>query len=89
MSNAKRNGARTNSTDNAKSVTDFAMVAEARQQVNKTFVKSCIEKSVAKVRELRIAGMINNNGADDIQHDLIMALVILDDTTQASELVHT
>lgn len=88
-SSARRNGGRGAASSNTKSVTDLAMAAQAKEQVNRTFIRSCIEKSVAKVQELRVAGMINNNGADDIRHELIMALVVMDDPKQASELVHT
>ena len=59
-------------------VSIIAMKREAQEQAKRVYAQTCIERAIMKVRELRLAGMVNKAGADDIQHHLILALSVFE-----------
>ncbi|MMZ46543.1 hypothetical protein D1872_81610 [compost metagenome] len=65
-------------TNNGLDIPELITQKQVRDQAIKDYVALCLEKAVIKTRELRMAGMINKAGADEIMHVLILALSTLE-----------
>lgn len=55
-----------------------AQVREHRQELQNR-AENLVEGSILRIRELRLAGMINKAGADHVCNDLILALQALEE----------
>lgn len=73
---AARNGSAVEG--NALDLSQVSGMILAQRQEAKRSAEEAIESAVLEVRRLRLAGMINRSGADEIQHRLCHALAFIE-----------